>query len=182
MSWRAQVAGWLPPAVQESETPLQASRRAGSPAVLVADALVQGQGGARAIPAGTVQLTRQHVAAYQRLGDLTEELVEARDRLCQARLVQGKQPNECQPFGPTTSTVRTQASVRFLVANSYDGTAPRKLARRVSRNRSMNSNRNLRLIRYGPFGPMLDEALDRDGRCLPRGADGRRSDLRRQAP
>ena len=45
---------------------------------------------ARSIPPALVDRTREHIAEYQRLKALTEELVEVSEELCQARLVQFK--------------------------------------------------------------------------------------------
>ena len=49
----------------------------------------RGKSLARSIPAA-VERTRQHIAECKRLRKLTAELVEVSDRLCQARLMQGK--------------------------------------------------------------------------------------------
>ena len=51
---------------------------------------VRGRSVAHTIPAAEVARTRLQIAEYKRLRQLTEELVEVSDRLCQARLVRRK--------------------------------------------------------------------------------------------
>ena len=51
---------------------------------------VRGRSVARSIPVAEVERTRLQIAEYKRLRDLTAELVEVSDRLCQARLLQRK--------------------------------------------------------------------------------------------
>ena len=54
--------------------------------------LIKGKMHSRAIPADAVEETRQQVDECRRLRELTKELIEVSERLCQERLVESHKP------------------------------------------------------------------------------------------